>query len=95
MESVNSIPSSATKQERNGPIILAYGEATGHHHAIHDEFVDLLTDELAGGVTYIEVRVAMAALTHQEHATIAIPKGKYLKIQQRQYTPEAIIRVVD
>lgn len=94
LERIASIPKSAKKQKRNGPIILAYGEATGHHHAINDEFVDLHTDESAG-VTYIEVKQAMVALTHQEHSTIRLPPGKYTKIQQREYSPEAIRNVAD
>lgn len=94
LERIDKMPATAKKNRRHGPIILALGEATGHHHAIHDEFVDLYTDESAG-VTYIEVKEAMAALTHQEHGTIELPAGAYRKIKQREYSPEAVRNVAD
>jgi len=34
-------------------------------------------------------------LTHQEHSAIVLPAGDYERIIQREYSPEAIKRVVD
>ena len=36
-----------------------------------------------------------AALTHQEHDTINLPKGNYKVTGQVEYTPERLLRVAD
>ena len=80
-------------ESAKGPIILALGEVTGHHHAILDrEHVRTFN---FNGDQFLDVKGLSALLTHQEHASIEIPKGRYRKIQQRQYTPEGIRRVED
>lgn len=90
---VDSIPAGAVAVPRDGGrVVLAYGEVTGHAHAISDADVDMVTES---GVTYLEVRAAMAALTHDEHATIQVPRGTYVVRRQREYTPEAIRNVAD
>ncbi len=80
------------KQKINGNIILAYGEATGHHHAIKDDTTMLFHGP--NGEVYIDV-TEHTELTHQEHSSIAIPPGKYRVVRQREYTPEAIRNVID
>lgn len=77
-----------------GRVVLAYGEVTGHAHAI-----------VAPGVTQVEFTdgervltidpVSEALLLHEEHATIALPPGDYKVVRQREYTPEAIRNVAD
>lgn len=93
---IGNLPAKLKKIERkNGLVILALGEATGHHHSIADEHVDLHETEAEAGVTYLEVKEAMAALTHQEHAKIDLPPGNYRVTIQREYHPTAIRRVAD
>lgn len=93
---VESLPVNRKKRSReNGRVILAHGEVTGHHHSLADEHVDLFETAAEAGVTYLEVRDAVAALTHQEHSTIELPPGRYRVSIQKQYTPAAIQRVAD
>ena len=70
-----------------GRVILAYGEVTGHAHAILDPAVELFTigdlDEMAGRFLRVE---AEALLEHEEHDTIILPPGDYLVRRQREYT---------
>lgn len=89
-------PGKLVKQARRPGLglVLAEGEVTGHHHAIATRNCDLHATE-ESGVTVLEVRAAMAALTHDEHATVAIPSGFYRAVIKRQYSPEAIRRVQD
>lgn len=95
---VNEIPNKTKKVEReNGLVILAHGEVTGHHHAIREEAVELVTTEQAN-----ELRMWLSvttnepvALTHQEHATLLVPPGKYEVRRQREYSPEQIRNVAD
>ncbi len=72
----------ATKLRRSGgPLVLAYGEATGHAHEIASGFAILfsLQNEVYLNVTKISL------LTHEEHATVEIPPGVYRVIRQREY----------
>ncbi len=78
----------------HGRIVLAHGEVTGHAHAIAEPEADLYAGD-AAGVTYLEVRAAMAALQHEEHSTINLGPGAYRVIRQREYSPEAIRNVAD
>ena len=87
------------KVERdNGRIILAYGEVTGHAHAILDPDVDLYeeTSETADAVDlFLRVGRGGAVLVHEEHGPISLPKGDYAIRHQREYHPEEIRRVAD
>jgi hypothetical protein len=90
---INSIPETATVVPRdNNKVILAYGDVTGHCHAIDATGVSLLRHE---GVSYLEIAEALAELHHDEHATIQLPAGKYAVRIQREYTPETIRSVAD
>jgi len=76
----------------NGRLILAFGEATGHHHSIAATDVELMQ---ANGIMYLDVKKAMTMLTHQEHAPIPLKRGAYRVVLQREYHPAAIRRVQD
>lgn len=76
----------------NGRYILAEGEATGHHHSVAVETCGGLFD-LAGKTVLVVTEPTQ--LTHQEHGMIEIAPGQYWVIRQREYTPEAIRRVID
>lgn len=96
VERIDSLPKNRKKLAReSGRVVLAHGEATGHHHSLVDEHVDLFETADEAGVTFLEVREAMAALTHQEHATITLPPGNYRVTRQREYSPEEIRNVRD
>lgn len=76
-------------------VVLAEGEATGHHHRIGPSFRSAKLFNHEEG-TYLRVNGKRAApLTHEEHKTIMIPPGSYKVIRQREYSPEAVRQVVD
>jgi hypothetical protein len=89
---IGKIPKGAVKQKRDGRIVLAYGEVTGHAHAIADDGVDVLVT--AEGTMYLRVREP-ATLRHEEHGAITLPPGNYERVLQREYSPEAIRNVMD
>lgn len=69
----------------HGRIVLAYGEVTGHAHAITDPDAQLLTDDT--GRRFIQVLAdAGVTLDHEEHSTIVLPAGWYEVVGQREYT---------
>ncbi len=94
---VDAIPKDAKKQPAKGKkVILALGEATGHHHRF--EFLDTshnVTLYVAeGGARYVHVTSA-AELLHEEHSTVQVPAGKYQLPQQVEYHPAALRNVQD
>jgi hypothetical protein len=90
-------------RDRLGRIVLALGETSGHCHAIRDAHVTGLRMAGSEDVDYIEVGGSgPATLTHEyesgtlaEHEPIGLPPGTYRVVRQREYSPEAIKRVVD
>jgi hypothetical protein len=81
----------------NGRVVLAYGEVTGHAHAIADNDVELFAPGEATVLAerYLRVGSAGAVLVHEEHAPIELPAGDYEVRHQREYSPESLQRVLD
>ncbi len=92
---VARIPKGLTQVPKDkGRVILAYGEVTGHAHAVLGD-VEFLAADLADlEQRFLRVEVE-AQIVHDEHDTITLPKGNYRVIRQREYTPEAIRLVAD
>jgi hypothetical protein len=82
----------AVPPARDGAVVLAEGESTGHRHAFYGGGVTLFRDDALArdlpGELYIgHVKVAAdaAELRHEEHDTITLPKGLYRVRRQREY----------
>lgn len=96
IERIPALPKKLNKIEREkGRVILAHGQVTGHAHAICETECDLYAADTAPGVTFLEVRDAVAALQHDEHSTIELPAGNYRVTRQREYSPVEIRNVAD
>lgn len=81
---VPELPVSAAKVTWTERIVLAFGEVTGHAHAIHETHVEAF--ELDGQL-YLRIEEAPATLRHEEHAPITIAPGRYEVRRQREYAP--------
>lgn len=93
---VATIPAAAKPEKRKGRIVLAYGETTGHAHAIAERGVKAYTMEDAGAAVRRFLEVAKGAtVRHEEHAPIPLPPGCYEVVQQVEYSPEAVRAVQD
>jgi hypothetical protein len=79
----------------HGRLVLAYGEVTGHAHAIRDKRAALFRDPKLAAIFMHVSGDGPVALDHQEHDPIHIPPGDYQIIRQREYTPDAIRNVAD
>jgi hypothetical protein len=93
IQEIETLPKDVKKQNSKGKIILALGEATGHHHSIEvteatESFVD------AAGLLFLNLKED-TVLTHQEHAPIEINRGTYKVTIQKEYTPQEIRDVQD
>ena len=95
IERVNFNPRKKTHKvipRDNGRVILAYGEVTGHAHAVCEPGVELI--ELENGERFL-VSGSGISIQHEEHATITLPAGNYRVVRQREYSPEEIRNVAD
>jgi hypothetical protein len=75
----------------NGRVVLAYGETTGHAHAICEigvEFIEVDGERMLISETGFRIQ-------HEEHSPIDLPGGVYRVTQQREYSPEEIRNVRD
>lgn len=79
------------EQER---VVLAYGEVTGHAHAMGAARVCYFRDD-GGRRAFIQVSGdGPTALSHEEHRTIPVEPGLYEVTQQREYEPKAQPRAI-
>lgn len=90
---VDSIPKTAQRAPaKNGRVILAEGEATGHSHSIDASKAALFIDK---NEQMFLLAQDGCTLVHQEHASINIDSGSYQVVRQREYEPEGIRNVMD
>jgi hypothetical protein len=97
IEQIAEIPITTHKQETSRRVVLARGEATGHHHVLTtDDPADWWKKDeaTAGGQTAEpagEIFLSLpggATVSHEEHAPIELPPGNYRVTRQREYTPK-------
>jgi hypothetical protein len=94
-DAVDAIPADAVVVPREGgQIVLAYGEVTGHRHAILDRHAELLTlPDAEIEQRFLRIVDADAALVHEEHATVTVPPGTYAVYRQREYAPPPVVGI--
>lgn len=84
-----------------GKVVLALGEATGHHHRIEFDMTALdpeiarLYRDPTTGAQILQVGGGGATLLHEEHDPITLPAGNYLQLLQVEDDGEMIAQVVD
>ena len=92
LQRIAKIPAGEKKVRENG--VLAYGEVTGHSHAVMDKKAAQVY-ELDGGLILSVTADGGVSIGHEEHETITVPKGDYKVTIQRQYAPDGIRNVAD
>lgn len=89
---VSEDPKGKEVERINDEIVLAYGEATGHHHHIPNKGAVLYAVNENLRILKVEEEVE---LRHEEHEAIKLPPGNFQVIQQRENTPLGWRTVVD
>lgn len=74
---------SVRRQKKQG-LILASGEATGHHHRVRESTA---REYRGNGQRYLFVGSKGAMITHEEHDPVPVPQGVFRIVQQREYEP--------
>lgn len=90
---IDEMPGTAKEGTPDGErIVLAYGEVTGHAHAVAAELARIFVDK---ETRFLHVGDDGANLVHEEHATIALAPGVYRIVHQREYIPNSSRFVLD
>ena len=94
LQAVKSVPEGA--KELSGDVILAYGEVTGHAHAIKLAETERAKVRYwdAGAERFLQV-LETVALTHEEHGAITLVPGIYKQGFQVEDFGEEVRRVAD
>ena len=79
----------------HGRIILAFGERTGHSHAVYGVTQEAPKVRLwsAGAERFLQV-LARCELVHEEHSAATLEPGTYLLPGQFEHTEEHTVRQV-
>lgn len=82
-------------QREGDRVVLAYGKATGHAHAIRTRTGKLhAVREAQAGVIGVLALARASTLRHEEHAPIRLPAGRYRIVRQVEYVAGAVPRPV-
>lgn len=88
---VDQAPEGQRQKAERGRLILARGEATGHHHSVAVRDAELIVT--AAEAVFLRI-MAPTPLEHQEHGAITLPPGDYRVTRQREYQPGELPRQV-
>lgn len=95
LRKIDTLPPRATRSEWTTRIVLAFGELTGHAHAVDvaeaEEWRSAIHDVPGRFLRVFN----QAILRHEEHAAIVVPAGVYEIVQQREYRSGSSRRVAD
>jgi hypothetical protein len=86
-----TLPKGTFVAPRQGRLILAYGEATGHHHSVAVADGELV--ETAAHEVFLKI-MRSTTIDHQEHAALTLEPGIYRVGYQVEYSPRALPRRV-
>jgi hypothetical protein len=98
IKATSPFPAGTSEVPRDhGRIVLAYGEVTGHAHAIADAGAVLLAAPDTEDRFLRIMDASGVELQHEEHATITLEPGDYVVRRQREYSSAdmAPVRVAD
>ncbi|MDT0437310.1 MULTISPECIES: hypothetical protein [Streptomyces] len=94
-EAVPSHVAAAPREPRDtrGRLVLALGEVTGHAHAVVGPG-ELVREPGPFGRFLLHLPQG-GRVVHEEHGPIALPKGWFRVIRQREYVPGSVRIVAD
>ncbi|MER5895029.1 hypothetical protein [Streptomyces sp. NPDC001876] len=80
-------------RDGRGRLVLALGEVTGHAHAVQGPG-RLIREAGPFGPMLLHLPDG-GRVVHEEHAVIALPKGWFRVVRQREYAPGGVRVVAD
>lgn len=100
LDAVSKLPDGAIDiTPESGRVVLAYGEVTGHAHAVYEtktkDGLPAVRMWSAGAERFLQV-LAASSLKHEEHSAPTLPPGIYrLPVQMEYDRAEGLRRVAD
>lgn len=82
---VETVPDLPVIPRDRGRIVLAYGEVTGHSHAIVEADAELVGATADAVDRYLRLR-SSAVLVHEEHASVMLLPGDYRVVIQEEWS---------
>lgn len=89
----NMVEAAGELRDGRGRLVLALGEVTGHAHAVPGPG-RLIREAGVFGPMLLHLPEG-GRVVHEEHAVIALPKGWFRVVRQREYAPGAVRIVAD
>jgi hypothetical protein len=88
---VDAMPKNVKDETPDDRIVLAYGEVTGHAHALYEPKTKEKPEGKAkiwdaGAERFLQV-LENTQLKHEEHSPIDLSPGVYRVVRQREYDP--------
>ncbi len=91
----DGVPPGAREQSPDeGRIVLAYGEVSGHAHALDADRVRYFREDGTGQAFLHVPGTSPAELTHEEHAPLSVAPGTYRVVRQREFMPSDTPRLI-
>jgi len=93
---IEKLPAGCIEAPPDGDrVVLAYGERTGHSHAVYGVTAEQPNVRLwsAGAERFLQV-LARCELVHEEHSAATLEPGTYLLPGQFEHTEEHTVRQV-
>jgi hypothetical protein len=94
---VDEIPSDVVEAKSEGENHIVAHSETGHHHVVPTRMAKLYV--VSAMMSYLRVVAEQANLQHlrpyDTHETVALPKGDYQLLRQREGAPEGWRQVAD
>lgn len=88
------IPTEHRLAATGGHVILARGEATGHHHAVLDApGVEVYGDTAEAADRYIRA-ASPATVVHNTHGTLTLPAGDWIVRRKREHVYGSTVRLL-
>lgn len=87
IEDESSVEVGERLKRDKGRVVLAYGEVTGHAHAIEGGSAILFRGKAANDERFLRV-LRPVSLRHEEHSPIALTPGLYRVRRQREWTDD-------
>ncbi len=91
----DGVPAGAREQVADeGRVVLAYGEVSGHAHALDADRVRYFREDGTGQAFLHVPGTAPVDLKHEEHAPLPVAPGTYRVVRQREFMPSETPRLI-
>jgi hypothetical protein len=85
LESTNEEPQGKQVARKDGKLVLAEGEVTGHSHTISAPDAKMFETTMGNAMDFLLLLDSPTTIRHQEHKAIKVPAGKWKVRRVKEY----------